>query len=133
MREATDIFISQNGDIEIENKDIKVVSGDKYREMSAINRIKSIKIDWFYDNIGADMEEILGEPNTEETANIGKNKIIKSLTEDSLFNLDEIFIKVVPISKNDILYMIALKSSYESNKPIVINAKLDLVKGIVIT
>jgi hypothetical protein len=130
MREATDLFITEDGDLVISDNDLKTVSGDSFREQSAINRIKSVKSDWFYDNVGADMEEILGEPNTREVAEIGKNKIISVLTEDNLFEIDEVFVKVVPIKKYSLLYMVAIKSN--SGSPIAINVKLDLVRGVFI-
>lgn len=127
IREYVDLFLSRDGDIVIENKDLKTSSFDTYLEQSAINRIKSIKGNWFKDNIGADMEEILGEPNTRTVAEMGKNKIITSLTEDNMFELDEVFVKVVPTSRNNVMYFVALKGY---NGPIFLNFNLDLVNGI---
>jgi hypothetical protein len=129
-RDAIDLFLTEDGDIATSNGDLKTVSGNSFKEQSAMNRIKSIKSDWFFDGIGADMEEILGEPNTREIAEKGKGKLIQCLTEDDFFNPDEVWVKVAPLGKNDILYIVAIKS--EQGAPIVLNVKLDLVKGVYI-
>jgi hypothetical protein len=127
-RDAVDLFLSPDGDLVISGSDFKLAEGDEFLLQSARNRIKSIKKDWFYDNIGADMEEILGEPNTREVSEVGKGKIIEALTCDGLFSSDEIYIKAAPTSRNAILYIVVLKT--KSGSPIVLNVTLDLAKGV---
>jgi hypothetical protein len=127
-RDAVDLTLSPDGDFIISGSDFKLSEGDDFLTQSARNRIKSIKIDWFYDNIGADLEEILGEPNTRDVAETGKGKILNCLTEDDLFSQDEVYIKAAPTGRNSVLYIVVLKS--KSGTPIVLNVTLDLAKGI---
>jgi len=76
------------------------------------------------------MEEILGEPNSREISELGKAKIISALTEDNMFAIDEVWVKTAPISKNEIMFIVAIKGV--NNSPMVLNVKLDLVKGVYI-
>lgn len=71
-------------------------------------RLKSCTIDWFYDDVGADLEQLLGEPNTEENANRGSSLIINSLTKDGLISEDNIVVKPIPIDNFTINYYVAI-------------------------
>lgn len=123
-----DFKLTLNGDIELTNGDIADIKDKSLLVQHAISRLKSVKIDWFKDNIGADMEELIGLPNTRETGDLGKDKIIKAMTEDELFKEGEVEVSIYPVSKTSIAYNVAFdKAPYGKFE---LNATLDLVKGI---
>ena len=125
-----DIALTDDGDMIFKEADIKVIEDNEYLQQLASNRIKSISIDWFKDNIGADLEEILGLPNTKGNAELGKTKIINALIFDSTFTKDGIDINMYPKSKSSIGYEVTV-----TKKPFsafTLNVSLDLVKGIMI-
>jgi len=127
-RTANDLYLSPEGDLVIRSGDLRAVTENEYLLQSARSRIKSIKSDWFYDHIGADLESILGEPNTREISDLGKAKIITALTEDDMFTLDDVYIKDAPTGRNSVLYIVALKTT--SGSPMILNVTMDLVRGI---
>ena len=73
------------------------------------NRIKTTKPDWFYDHIGANIEEIIGMENSKETALYGAELIKSSLTEGGYINEYDVYIKPVPTDIFSIMYLVAVR------------------------
>ena len=132
-----DFAITTEGELIIdeENHDIVKSLDDDLRIQLAYNRIKSISKNWFVDEVGADMEELIGKPCTEDIAEYGKQKIINVLLIDDLWNKDDIFIKAEIKDNVHIIYSIYLKlfqSETEDTISYEITVELDLVKGVFI-
>ena len=132
-----DFAITTEGELIIdeENHDIVKSLDDDLRIQLAYNRIKSISKNWFVDEVGADMEELIGRPCTEDMAEYGKQKIINVLLIDDLWNKDDIFIKAEIKDNVHIIYSVYLKlfqSETEDTISYEIIVELDLVKGVFI-
>ena len=132
-----DFAITTEGELIIdeENHDIVKSLDDDLRIQLAYNRIKSISKNWFVDEVGADMEELIGKPCTEYIAEYGKQKIINVLLIDDLWNKDDIFIKAEIKDNVHIIYSVYLKlfqSETEDTISYEITVELDLVKGVFI-
>ena len=108
MAEGFDFGFTPEGEIVINNEthDINKSKDNDLRIQLAYNRIKSISHNWFVDEIGADLEEIIGRPCTEEIAEYGKLKIIDVLTTDDLWKDNDIFIKSEIKNNTNITYNI---------------------------
>ena len=135
MVEGFDFGFTPEGEIIIDkdSHDITQTTDNDLRIQIAYNRIKSISYNWFIDEVGANLEEIVGKPCTESTAEYGKSKIIDVLTFDELWSDDEIFIKTEIKNNTNITYTIYLKiyqSETEDTYSYEIEAELDLVKGV---
>ena len=135
--EGFDFAITTEGELIIdeENHDIVKSLDDDLRIQLAYNRIKSISKNWFVDEVGADMEELIGRPCTEDMAEYGKQKIINVLLIDDLWNKDDIFIKAEIKDNVHIIYSVYLKlfqSETEDTISYEITVELDLVKGVFI-
>ena len=135
--EGFDFAITTEGELIIdeENHDIVKSLDDDLRIQLAYNRIKSISKNWFVDEVGADMEELIGRPCTEDMAEYGKQKIINVLLIDDLWNKDDIFIKAKIKDNIHIIYSVYLKlfqSETEDTISYEITVELDLVKGVFI-
>ena len=135
--EGFDFAITTEGELIIdeENHDIVKSLDDDLRIQLAYNRIKSISKNWFVDEVGADMEELIGRPCTEDMAEYGKQKIINVLLIDDLWNKDDIFIKAEIKDNVHIIYSIYLKlfqSETEDTISYEITVELDLIKGVFI-
>ncbi len=77
------------------------------------NRIKTENPDWFHHaNIGADLSDLIGEPNTRETAERGVGTILRSLTYANLYSEGNIDIKPLPVSDSEIVFFIRI---YDGN------------------
>ena len=132
-----DFAITTEGELIIdeENHDIVKSLDDDLRIQLAYNRIKSISKNWFVDEVGADMEELIGRPCTEDMAEYGKQKIINVLLIDDLWNKDDIFIKAEIKDNVHIIYSVYLKlfqSETEATISYEITVELDLIKGVFI-
>ena len=135
--EGFDFAITTEGELIIdeENHDIAKSIEDDLRIQLAYDRIKSISKNWFVDEIGADMEELVGRPCTEDIAEYGKQKIINVLLIDDLWKKEDIFIKAEIKDNVHIIYSVYLKlfqSETEDTISYEIIVELDLVKGVFI-
>ena len=132
-----DFGFSPDGEIIVDSEthDIYKSKDDELKIQLAYDRIKSISKNWFVDEVGADMEELIGRPCTEDMAEYGKQKIINVLLIDDLWNKDDIFIKAEIKDNVHIIYSVYLKlfqSETEDTISYEITVELDLVKGVFI-
>lgn len=130
-----DFGFSPDGEIIIDSDthDIYKSKDDELKIQLSYNRIKSISKNWFIDEVGADLEEIIGKACNETTAEYGKLKIIDVLTFDGLWDDSDIFIKSEIKNNINITYNIFLKLRQSDTEEVYsyeIDAELDLVKGV---
>lgn len=131
---AFDFGLSQDGDITMdpETHDITKKEDYKLRLQLAYDRIKSISKDWFIDECGADLEELIGKPCTPEFAELGKRKIRNMLVLDDTWSDEEFYIYCQIKDAVTIEYTIFFKIQTENNETesYELHVDLDLVKGI---
>lgn len=130
-----DFGFSPDGEIIVDTNthDIYKSQEDELKIQLSYNRIKSISKNWFIDEVGADLEEIIGKACNETTAEYGKLKIIDVLTFDGLWDDSDIFIKSEIKNNINITYNIFLKLRQSDTEEVYsyeIDAELDLVKGV---
>ena len=130
-----DFGFSPDGEIivDTDTHDIYKSQEDELKIQLSYNRIKSISKNWFIDEVGADLEEIIGKACNETTAEYGKLKIIDVLTFDGLWDDSDIFIKSEIKNNINITYNIFLKLRQSDTEEVYsyeIDAELDLVKGV---
>ena len=130
-----DFGFSPDGEIivDAETHDIYKSQEDELKIQLSYNRIKSISKNWFIDEVGADLEEIIGKACNETTAEYGKLKIIDVLTFDGLWDDKDIFIKSEIKNNINITYNIYLKLRQSETEEIYsyeIDAELDFIKGV---
>ena len=130
-----DFGFSPDGEIIVDSDthDIYKSQEDELKIQLSYNRIKSISKNWFIDEVGADLEEIIGKACNETTAEYGKLKIIDVLTFDGLWDDKDIFIKSEIKNNINITYNIYLKLRQSETEEVYsyeIDAELDLVKGV---
>ena len=135
LDDTFDFGFSPQGElvIDADTHDVYKSEKDELKIQLSYNRIKSISNNWFVDEVGADLEEIIGRSCDEATAEYGKLKIIDVLTFDGLWDEKEIFIKSEILDNVNIIYNIYLKL-YQQETEVVysyeIDVELDLVKGV---
>lgn len=130
-----DFSIDTNGELILndDTHDINVKTEDELRLQLAYDRIKSVSNNWFIDNIGANLESLIGKPCNQNNAETGKQLIIQQLTYDNLWDINEFHIKANIISMNNIEYNIYFKlrdDTTEDTYSYEIVAVIDLVKGV---
>ena len=130
-----DFGFSPDGEIIVDSEthDIYKSQEHELKIQLSYNRIKSISKNWFIDEVGADLEEIIGKACNKTTAEYGKLKIIDVLTFDGLWNDKDIFIKSEIKNNINITYNIYLKLHQSDTEEVYsyeIDAELDLIKGV---
>lgn len=126
----TDLMLTPDGDLVLDtNGDLRKTSGADFIKQSVYNCLRSITVDWFYDNIGADLEDFLGRPNSRETAEAMEEQVLRALTTTGLVAEEDLFIKVTPLNRTTIGLFVFVKVP-EIEKPIGFQANIDLDGGV---
>jgi hypothetical protein len=108
---------------------------DNLRLQLAYNRIKSISTNWFIDEIGADLESLIGRPCNTDTAEKGKTLIESVILYDELWKSKDLYIMAnITDNNKKIVYSVYLLTYQSSDEATVITneitVELDLVKGV---
>lgn len=93
------------------------------------NRLLTDAPDWYHHpDMGGNLSDLTGEPNTRETANRGVALITNAIAYDNYINPSELSVRAVPISATSILFYIELEdiTGTEVEYPLL----LDLEHGL---
>lgn len=143
----SDLRISETGDLilgppltDTTNGEVLLNNHDKpFRLLSLANeriqmeqmiraRIMTEKGDWIaYPGLGNSLSDLIGEPNTQETALKGKQYIIDCLTYDSFLSADKFTVQTIPVNDKEILYVLNITSKL--SQPYTIYVTLNLLEG----
>lgn len=130
--DKVDLGLSEDGDLILSDGDFLLAQNQGYVIQSVRNRIRTSDpewIDYIETDIGANMEDLRGLPNTPETAQLGAQAIGKALTRDGLIDGEDIYIKPTPISKDVLIFFVFI--NLENNgQPIGFEVSLNLHSGI---
>lgn len=89
-----DFKLTDVGDLSLSSeRELEFSQNDALNLQYALARVKSAKNDWYIDNVGADLERLIGEPLNEQLIEQGKQMIMDALTEYNLFKISEIYIQ----------------------------------------
>lgn len=126
---GSDIVITDDGNLAVDvNLDVATCFGIDYVVQSAKNRIRSVSSDWYHDNIGANLEVFIGQPNTQETATQIENAITVALTADSFCNNDEVAVFASPINSVTVLIGVFIDTEFQKD-PISFTVELNFLTG----
>ena len=135
MVKGFDFGLSTDGELVLnpDTHDIQAKIDNELRLQLAYDRIKSVTTNWFIDQIGANLESLIGRPCNSEMAEAGKAFIMQQLTFDNLWDVSEIHIKATIKDMISIIYNVYFKikdESTEDTSSYEIIAEIDLVKGV---
>ena len=110
--DSTDFSWTSRGDLAIgHNGDLADTYGDPLRSLYQEIRTRTMSAlgDWkLYPNLGANLENYVGEPNDKRTAEAIKLRIIASLAKDGLVNTRDMQIRYIPIDVDKIMFRISI-------------------------
>lgn len=109
----TDIRITEDGDLVIEDGDFALVSDAEATGQNLMCRLKSSDPEWFQESICANLEDLLGLPNNQETGEKGEGLIRKALTTDDLISIEDLYVQAVPINKSTMVFYVYFKAGEE--------------------
>lgn len=110
-------------------RDFDFVRDRSVKKQMIYERLKTERFDWYtYLDIGNSLSDLVGQPNTEEVASRGVQEIINTLTYDGLVTLSEVFVKPIPMSEHEILFIIRITDQVDD--PYSFYISFDLTKGV---
>ena len=132
-----DFSIDGTGEIIIDSKtfDIAKVSDQDLKIQLAYVRIKSCINEWYYDEVGANLEELVGRAAKPSTVDVGKTRIIQVLTYDKLWDEEDLFVQSIIENARKLTYAVYFRIKTdnefgETSKTIYID--LDLIKQLIL-
>jgi len=124
-----DLAITDDGDLMLtDDGDLAIVEDIEYVAQMTKNRLRSVASDWYYDNIGADIETFIGKPNTKETCDELIAKITAALTSDAFCNLNDILIVANPLSTAEAMVGVFVKTDF-SETPLGFLVRMNFLTG----
>lgn len=126
-----DFAITFGGDLsQSTTKSLDIVKKDGLKFQNARCRVQSVQSDWYMDNVGANLESLIGLPNEADTVELGKNLIIASLTEHGLYKPDELYLEIEDISATTLRYLVYLKT--EDRRARLLHVTVDALEGVTV-
>lgn len=124
MVDKNDLEVTEDFDLKVVDGDIKLSDEQQTLKQEINNRLKTSNPDWFRHFIGADLEDLRGQKNKREVAELGSQKIHEALTKDELLSNYDYEIRYVPTAVNEITYFIKISLGYQEQ--ITISHTLEL-------
>jgi phage baseplate assembly protein W len=91
----------------IEIRDIELVYDLDAEKQTIMNRLRTDSPDWYHHpGMGGNLTDLIGEPNTRETGERGSEYIRRALTYKGLYHANQISVRPVPLSPDEIVFMI---------------------------
>lgn len=100
--------MSNNGDLVLSSSgDLKISDAKRTLEQNILFRALTDFADFYlHPNFGANLSELIGEPNTRKNAETGQENLFTVLTQDGLVDATDLKISAVPIEKHRLIYAI---------------------------
>lgn len=129
-----DILIDASGDLVLDSsKNFKFATSRETLQQDIMFRARTEYDDFEpHPEVGADLQALLGEPNSRENAVLGEKKLFTSLTKDGRIIPQDLRVKAVPINMNTIVMYTFVNSSNEDVN-VFTAAVLDYESGILNT
>lgn len=109
-------------------RDIKIVEDDEGDLQLIKSRLQTENPDWrLYPLVGADLTDLIGLPNTPETAYLAEQSVLRALTYDGAFKEKDLTINVVPVSAFTLFIDIKLR---QGNQLIRYSGSINLELGV---
>jgi hypothetical protein len=108
----TDLYFTEDGDFVISNNDLEDTKNYQYRGyiQRVHTHIMSHKREWnLQRNIGANLQDFLGKPNTQPTGKQIEDRLFSELVGKNLVAASELRLTSFPVSKNIIAVTVEIK------------------------
>ena len=129
-----DLLVDASGDLVLDSgKNFKFANSRETLQQDIAFRART-EFDDFepHPDVGADLQSLLGEPNSRESAVAGEKKLFTSLTKDGRIIPQDLRVKAVPIGMHTIAIYTFVNSSNEDVN-VFTAAVLDYENGILNT
>jgi hypothetical protein len=129
---TSDIKLTDAGDFALDsNGDLATVMKEELIQQMATICLKTTNPDWFNDAVAADLEDLIGQPNSRGTAELGKSKIKNALVSTGFFEAADVWVEARVYDEATIIFFLFINSPFSAS-PIVYQITLDLGSGTLI-
>lgn len=121
---------NEKGEDGKEYRDIGVVYDLEAEKQVIMNRLRTEAPDWYHHPaMGGNLTDLIGEPNTRETGERGARYIQRALTYRSLYHVNQVTVRPVPLNANELVFMIdiAKLNNVVTRLPLVFNLEHGLM------
>jgi hypothetical protein len=129
-----DIAVSASGDMALgQNRDFQLTEASGVLKQDIAFRLRTNPGEFYvHQDVGAGLDELIGEPNTRENAKIGEEKIYHSLISDGFIQSRDLYVKGVPVSNESVFYYTFVNSGFDqiNVSPDVIFSQIEGMKNI---
>jgi hypothetical protein len=102
-----DLYVTPSGDLDLTGHNLRMTAASGVLRQDIAFRLRTNYDDFTpHPEVGADLDELIGEPNTREVATLGSSKITHSLTRDGMVRNIDLYVRGVPISNEDLAYYV---------------------------
>ena len=120
------LYMKEDCDFLIREGKLQTTEENNFEDIKLriLHRIQSNMFDWIFNKNdfafipSANLSQFLGNQINSETINLMKKNIFDALTYDELINPSKIYIKELPIDKEEVVFYVSLiaeKRNYEFN------------------
>ena len=127
----SDLFLTEDGDLAEQDGDFALVHNAEATAQNVRCRLKSSDPEWYMEAICANLEDLLGRENSEETGRLGEELIIKALTADDLISIPDLYVQAVPVDKATIVFFVYFKTD-NASAPIGYEVSVNLSANVTI-
>jgi len=126
-----DIAVTASGDLCLaSNRDFSLTSGSGVLKQDIAFRLRTNPGEFYpHLEVGAGLDELIGEPNTRYTAKTGESKIVRSLIYDSMVQNLDLYVRGVPISQEAIMYYVFVNNG-EGQWNVTPDVTFDMINGL---
>lgn len=126
-----DMLVNSNGDLVVAaNGDLQLAAPSGCLAQDIAFRVRTDQYDFKpHPDIGANLDSLIGEPNTKATCTTGEQYIINSLTSDGRVNASDLMVKGVPISLSNVVYYVFVRDGLTTVN-VTPSVMVDLNKGL---
>lgn len=109
--ELLDLATDDGGDIQVGyNGDILIVRNEDVVAQEIQWRLKTVRGDWILEpECGADLETLIGQPNSPKTGALMESLISRALTHDGFLNGEIEILRAVPVNREEIVGVISIR------------------------
>lgn len=134
-RNGKDFKLTPTGDIQISQAYGALDSSDGLESLMQTVKVRIMSsdpdvIDVTETDFCANLEDLIGMPNTIETANLGVEKITNALTFDGLVSNDDLYIRPTPVNKTMMVFFVFIQN--EGKRSIYLEVIINFEMGVTI-
>jgi len=131
LYDKIDICLTPSGDLSLASgSDLSLIAASGVLKQDITFRVRTSYGEFEpHPNVGADIDELIGEPNTKETAKVGESKIVHSLTADGMVRNMDLYVRGVPVALEKIVFYIFVNDGIEQLN-VTPDYVLDMVEGV---